>query len=147
MSENRVEQRELGDPELDALLGAAFAELVSRYGAEGRSHVQPNATYLVAVVDGEGVACAALQQADDVTGEVKRMFVSPAYRGRGLARALLKALEDEGRLRGYQTIRLTTGNLQPEAMALYQSSGYAEIPRYGKYVGQLWTHCYAKPLT
>ncbi|NUO56537.1 MAG: GNAT family N-acetyltransferase [Hamadaea sp.] len=142
-----VEKRELGDPDLAALLDAAFAQLVARYGAEGRSHVQTDASYLVAVVDGQAVACVALQHADDETGEVKRMFVSPAYRGRGLARALLAAVEDEGRARGYQTIRLTTGNQQPEAMALYESSGYAETPRYGKYVGQLWTHCYAKALT
>ncbi|MCP2322081.1 GNAT superfamily N-acetyltransferase [Hamadaea flava] len=142
-----VEQRELGDTELDALLGAAFAELVTRYGAEGRSQVQPGATYLVAVVEGQAVGCGALQAATEDSGEVKRMYVSPAYRGRGLARALLKALEQTGRDRGYRSIRLTTGNRQPEAIALYESSGYAETPRYGKYVDQLWTHCYSKTLT
>lgn len=142
----QIEERTPADKELASLIEAAFAELVARYGREGRSAVQEDARFLVAVVDGQAVACGAVQPAGSATGEVKRMFVLPAYRGRGLARALLSALERLAQGLGYQALRLATGHLQPEAIALYTSSGYAEIAPYGRYVVQPGTHCFAKQL-
>jgi GNAT superfamily N-acetyltransferase len=58
------------------------------------------------------------------------MYVVPAARGRGLARALLRALEDAARALGYETVRLDTGPRQPHVQGLYLSEGYVPIPNF-----------------
>ncbi|GAB3931084.1 GNAT family N-acetyltransferase [Kribbella albertanoniae] len=146
-----IEERPVGDPELARLLAAAFDELVGRYGAEGRSQVKDGARYLVVLDDETAVGCGAVQafEADHEhagDGEVKRMYVSPEARGRGLARVLLTCLEHVAREAGHPVMRLTTGHLQPAAIALYESSGYRRTDPWGKYVDQPSTFCYAKPL-
>ena len=141
-----IEERPLDDPELSALLAAAFAELVTRYGAEGRSQVKNGARYFVVLDDQrQAVGCAALQ-AFETNGdaELKRMYVAPQARGRGLARLLLTTLEQAARTAGHPTLRLSTGYLQPEAIALYESSGYTRTDPWGKYISEPSTYCYAK---
>jgi GNAT superfamily N-acetyltransferase len=78
------------------------------------------------------VACGGVKRLDDATGEIKRMFVAPEARGRGVARALLAALEETARGLGYERVRLDTGAKQPHAQALYASAGYAAIPDYNR---------------
>ncbi|MGW2145633.1 GNAT family N-acetyltransferase [Nonomuraea bangladeshensis] len=141
-----IEERELGDAELGTLLDAAYAELVARYGPQGRSQVKPGARYLVAVVDGGAVGCGAVQDADALTGELKRMYVAPAHRGRGIATALLGALEELALAMGHQRLRLATGLRQPEAIALYERCAYVLTEPYGSYVGAPLMRCYAKAL-
>jgi putative acetyltransferase len=145
-----VEERSPHDPELVVLLEAAFAELVVKYGTEGRSQVKDGARYFVALDDERrAVGCAALQTFDTEhpgDAELKRMYVEPQARGRGFARAVLAALEDAARTAGHPTLRLSTGHRQPEAIALYESSGYARTEPWGKYVSQPSTYCYAKAL-
>jgi GNAT superfamily N-acetyltransferase len=68
-------------------------------------------------------------------GELKRMYVVPAARRRGIARALLDHLEGEARTLGAMRLRLETGLHQPEAMALYASAGYTEAEPFGHYAG------------
>jgi GNAT superfamily N-acetyltransferase len=84
--------------------------------------------------DGSGaaVACGGVKRIGETTGEIKRMFVAPEARGRGVARALLAALEDAARALGYERIRLDTGAKQPHARALYASAGYDAIPDYNR---------------
>ena len=144
-----IEERTPADEALSKLIGAAFQELVDRYGPEGRSQVHPAASFLVAAVDGLAVGCGAVQPAGPGLGlgEVKRMYVLPAHRGRGIARSLLTALEGLAGDLGYDTLRLTTGVRQPEAIALYESSGYVRTEPYGKYVNEPLTRCYAKALS
>lgn len=141
-----IEERTTADESLAKLIDAAYQELVDRYGPEGRSQVRPGARFLTAAVDGLAVGCGAVQPAGPGLGEVKRMYVVPAYRGRGIARALLGALEELARSLGHDTLRLTTGIRQPEAIALYESSGYLRTEPYGKYVDEPLTRCYAKSL-
>ncbi|MFK4088185.1 GNAT family N-acetyltransferase [Kribbella sp. NPDC020789] len=146
-----IEERPVDDPELARLLTAAYDELVGRYGAEGRSQVKADARYLVVLDDDAVVACGAVQAfgADSEhpgDGEVKRMFVVPEARGRGFARVLLACLEHIAKQAGHPMLRLTTGELQPAAIALYESSGYRPAAPWGKYVDQPGTHCYAKSL-
>ncbi|MFC5822408.1 GNAT family N-acetyltransferase [Nonomuraea insulae] len=141
-----VEERDPGDLELAALLDAAFAELVVRYGLEGRSQVKDGARFLVASVDGLAVGCGAVQHVDDGTGELKRMYVLPDHRGRGVARSLLSALEDLARDLGYRRLRLATGLRQPEAIALYEKCAYTLTESYGKYVDAPLVRCYQKEL-
>jgi GNAT superfamily N-acetyltransferase len=142
-----IEERGIGDQELTALLGAAFDELVARYGAEGRSTVHGGARFLVAYVDGQGVGCGALQPTEDpYVGELKRMYVAPTFRGRGIATAVLSGLEELATGVGYRAIRLATGERQPEAIALYERCGYRSTEPYGKYVNDQLTRCYQKTL-
>ncbi|MEV8373999.1 GNAT family N-acetyltransferase [Kribbella sp. NPDC056861] len=142
-----IEERKLGDVELDGLLEAAFQELVRRYGGEGRSVVQEGARYLVASIDGQGVGCGALQPSKDpAIGELKRMFVAPEFRGRGIASAVLTALEELAAAAGYSTIRLATGVRQPEAIGLYERHGYRLTQPFGKYVGDELARCYQNAL-
>ncbi|HWD83851.1 MAG TPA: GNAT family N-acetyltransferase [Kribbella sp.] len=146
--DHTVEERPAHDPELTELLDAAFAELVARYGAEGRSQVKDGARYFVVLDDRRrAVGCAALQTFDTEhvgDAELKRMYVAPHARGRGLARLLLTTLETAARTAGHPVIRLSTGYLQPEAIRLYESSGYARTEPWGKYVSEPSTYCYAK---
>jgi GNAT superfamily N-acetyltransferase len=142
-----IERREAGDAELASLLDAAFAELVVRYGADGRSQVRDGATFVVAVVGGQAVGCGALQPTGEPgVGELKRMFVVPQFRGRGIASAVLLSLEALALEQGYGVLRLATGQRQPEAVSLYEKRGYSRIEPYGKYVNDPWSRCYLKPL-
>lgn len=78
--------------------------------------------------------------------EVTRMYVRPAHRGTGIARRLLQEVEDMARERGMTVIRLETGDLQPESIGLYGSSGYHRIPAFGQYAGSPLCLCFEKPL-
>ncbi len=100
----------------------------------------------VARSDGRAIGIAALVDAGDGTGELKRMFVDPAARGRGAARALLDSIEAAASRRGIRTLRLETGPKQPEAIALYTSHGYEPIDAFGPYVGDSSSLCFAKSL-
>ncbi|MFF3768050.1 GNAT family N-acetyltransferase [Streptomyces sp. NPDC001922] len=83
----------------------------------------------------------------DGDAEIKRMFVVRDARGRGLARRVLAALEDSARQAGRQRMVLETGTKQPEAIALYASSGYAPaVPKFGIYRHESLSRCFAKPL-
>lgn len=141
-----IEERTTDDAELAGLLAAAFGELVAKYGARGRSHVREGARYLVACVDGAAVGCGAVQPVDAGIGELKRMYVAPAARGRGVARSLLAALEELAGGTGVRTLRLATGERQPEAIAMYEKYGYVLSAPYGKYAAQRLTRCYEKRL-
>jgi GNAT superfamily N-acetyltransferase len=87
----------------------------------------PGSAWLVVYDDGQPVACGGLRMLDAETGEIKRMFVSAAARRRGHARRLLAALEGIARDAGTRRIRLLTTELLPEALALYDSAGYAVV--------------------
>jgi putative acetyltransferase len=142
-----VGERPAGDAELLSLLEAAFVELVSRYGPEGRSRVHDDARFVVASRGGRAVGCGAIQPSgEDGTGELKRMYVLPEFRGRGIASAVLRSLEAMAAEAGYAALRLATGDRQPEAIALYEKRGYRRVEPYGKYVNDPWSRCYHKPL-
>jgi putative acetyltransferase len=92
------------------------------------------------------VGIAALALRADSTAELKRVFVAPPARGRGVARDILRAVEDFARSQGVSAIRLETGVAQPEAIALYEKVGYHHIPRFGQYVDDETSVCMEKPL-
>ncbi|WP_265520215.1 GNAT family N-acetyltransferase [Oerskovia flava] len=80
------------------------------------------------------------------TGEVKRVFVAPEHRGRGLSRALMAELERRASAAGLRTLVLETGTLQHEAIGLYLALGYLPIERYGAYAEEADSRCFAKEL-
>jgi GNAT superfamily N-acetyltransferase len=140
------------DPAMAALAEAQQVELRARYEGDLEPGIKPTAEdVLLAVVArdeaGEPVAGGALRALDAEAVEIKRMYVIPRLRGRGLARAILARLEDEARARGFTVARLETGRLQPEAIGLYLSSGYTEIPCFGHYAGVELSRCFERRLT
>ncbi|GAB1690052.1 GNAT family N-acetyltransferase [Krasilnikovia sp. M28-CT-15] len=143
-----IESRPATDAELGTLLLAQQRELAEAHGgADGVVYLlHDTAAYLVAVVDGRAVACGAWQPLEPGAAELKRMYVRPAYRGRGIARQLVVALEEEALATGRPTLRLETGTYLPAAIALYRACGYTEIPPYGEYVGNPFSVCLEKRL-
>jgi GNAT superfamily N-acetyltransferase len=105
----------------------------------------PNGAFVVAWLDGEPVGCGALRPGRAAgIAEIKRMYVRPDARGRGISRLLLGALEAQAAQLGYAQTQLETGIRQPEAIALYESSGWSPITAYGPYADHGWTRCFAK---
>lgn len=90
----------------------------------------PDGAYLVGYEGADVVAGGGLRRLDDGVAEIKRMFVRPAARSRGVARALLDALERTAKELGYQKVRLDTGPRQVHGLALYRSAGYVDVPPY-----------------
>ena len=137
-----------------ALVAALNAELLDRYdGFDGSGGPQvasdfepPNGAFVVGWDGEEPVACGGVLRHDETTAEIRRMYVAPSARGRGLSRAVLAALEDEARELGYDFVRLETGDRQPEAIKLYVSSGFEPIPRYGPFVDDPRSVCFEKRL-
>jgi GNAT superfamily N-acetyltransferase len=121
------------------LLSEYYAEISARYPdwkpelgstASVADMSPPGGSFLVAYVSGEPVGCGTVKRFDDVTGEIKRIFVRPEGRGHGVARRILAALEEAAAAIGYTRVVLDTGERLPEAQALFRSSGYGEIPDY-----------------
>jgi putative acetyltransferase len=149
-------RRERFDTEtVRALADALEEELLSTYDGEPGSGGLPAASiceptkggaFLVGRVDGEAVACGGVARYDDTTAEIRRMYVVPSARGRGLSRRVLAALEDEARALGYSFVRLETGNLQAAAIGLYVSAGFEPIPRYGPFANDPKSVCFEKRL-
>ncbi len=99
----------------------------------------PGGAFLVGWRDGEALCCGGVKRLDERTCEIKKMFVVPEARGRGVARALLGALEDRARVLGYVVARLDTGPRQQHAERFYRRSGYAPIANFnGNPVASFW---------
>lgn len=90
----------------------------------------PGGAFVVGFEDGAPVCCGGLKRLPDGACEIKKMFVAPEARGRGVARALLEELERRARELGYATARLDTGPLQPRAQLMYERAGYAHIENF-----------------
>ena len=120
-------------PEARTARGAVLDEEERAYAAEvsPADVVAPLGAFVVAYLDGIPVGCGAVKRHAERVAEVKRVWVVPSARGRGVARALMARLEQEAGALGYRTIQLETGLRQPEAIALYTSLGYRRRAPYG----------------
>lgn len=101
---------------------------------------------VLAYVEEMVVGCGAIKSYDVQVAEVKRMYVKPEYRGRGIARTILTELENWAKELGYVRCILETGKRQPEAISLYQSMGYCITANFGQYVGVANSLCFEKHL-
>lgn len=99
---------------------------------------------VVARLDGNPVGCGAFKEYEPGVMEVKRMFVQPEVRGKGIAGRLLRELEAWMEELGYRRWILETGEKQPEAIRLYEKSGYSRIPNYGQYADVATSVCFEK---
>lgn len=150
-------------PDVQALVEEVQAEYVVRYGGPDGSPMdpamfdEPAGIFLVAY-RGEGpgadpVAMGGWRLRPDVqrlggtrVAEIKRMYVAPRGRRQGLARLLLEHLEQTARDLGVDVLVLETGVAQPEALALYESSGYEPVEKFGHYAWSPKSRCYGKRL-
>ncbi|HUE06288.1 MAG TPA: GNAT family N-acetyltransferase [Acidimicrobiales bacterium] len=139
MSNLRFERSDPEQPPASELLAEMRVELNDVYESFNRldnpplvPHElrDPGGAYLVGFEAAEVVAGGGLRRLDDGVAEIKRMFVRPAARSRGIARALLDALEQTAKELGYGKIRLDTGPKQVHGLALYRSAGYVDVPPY-----------------
>ena len=145
-------------PDARKLEGVVQEEYVERYGETDETPLAPemfdppNGLYLLVYDDADRPVATGGWRALDRNGEgyadgdaeIKRMFVVRESRGLGLARRILTALEDSAREAGRTRMVLETGIHQPEAMALYESSGYAQVTKFGHYRFHADSRCYAK---
>ena len=137
----RIEVTDPRHPDARACVAAYFAELATRFTggfdpdrsvpADDDDLTPPAGALLVARLHAEPVGCAGLKTHPDGTGgDVKRMWVSPSVRGLGLGRRLLAEVEALARASGVRTLRLETNGALTEAVSLYRSVGYREVPRF-----------------
>lgn len=161
MTRMNIQPRPFDHPDAVKLNDQVQLEYAERYGDEGdvtpldpTMFDPPRGLYLLAYDDrDEPVATGGWRTQDrnpegysDGDAEIKRMFVIPAGRGHGLARRILAALEADARAAGRTRMVLETGDKQPEAIALYTSSGYTPCAKFGHYRLYESSICMAKPL-
>lgn len=138
----RLELRPIavGYDDATELIAELDADLAVRYGSDGDpvlAHPEefelPHGRFFVVTENGAALGCAGIRRIASGTAELKRMYVRPGVRGRGLARLLLATCEQAAAELGYDELWLETGDAQPEAVALYLSAGYQPVPSFGQY--------------
>ncbi|MCW3125413.1 MAG: family N-acetyltransferase [Bacteroidetes bacterium] len=139
------------DPDFRDLVTLLDKDLRIRDGDDHEFYAQFNKidtirNAIVAYQQGTPVSCGAFKEYDKDTVEIKRMYTLPRYRGQGIAAEVLKELETWAKEKGYTACVLETGKKQPEAIRLYEKSGYAIIPNYGQYDGVENSVCMKKEL-
>ncbi len=140
------------DPVSAALIEAVQQVYVVRYGGPDATPVDPaefappRGLFLVGRLAGEPIACGGWRIVAPGLAELKRMYVASGFRGRGLSRVLLAALEDSARAAGVTRLQLETGHRQPEAIRLYETSGYTRIDNFGVYRHDPGSTCLGKSL-
>jgi GNAT superfamily N-acetyltransferase len=147
-----VTAESLDGPAGRELLAELDQDLNERYGDDETVNVHPeeflppDGIFLVVRDGEEPLACGGYRRIADDTAEIKRMYVRPQARGKGLARLVLARLEESAGAAGYRQLWLETGLAQPEAMALYESSGYQRIAPFGQFSWAPDQRCYGKVL-
>ena len=130
------------DPVAQELIGRVQQEYVQRYGGPDGAVVSPeefeppHGLFLVAEVDGAPAACGAWRSLGDGRAEMKRVYVDPAFRRRGLAQVIVDAVEADAARAGIRSLVLNTGPEQPEALALYAALDYTPVPPFGIYADE-----------
>jgi putative acetyltransferase len=127
--------------ELERELAAAYA-VESRHGYAVDTLIARGVEFFVARLDGEPAGCGGIEFFGQDYGELKRMFVRPAFRRRGVSRAMLVHLLGVARARGVPAVRLETGIHQHAAIALYESAGFARIAPFPPYFDDPVSRCY-----
>lgn len=140
-----------GHPDFIELVKQLDAELADRDGDQHDFYHQFNGIddikYAAVFYHlGTPIGCGAIKEFDNDSAEVKRMYVLPENRGKGVARVILRDLEEWAKELGFKKTILETGKGQPEAIALYEKSNYQSIPNYGQYAGVENSVCFQKIL-
>lgn len=148
-----IERRPYADPDVVRLVSEVQAEYVTRYGGIDAAVVDPaefappRGVFLVGLLDGVPSVTGGWREIEPGLVEIKRMYVVPAARRRNLARRMLAELESSAAIAGAVRVVLNTGREQPEAVALYESSGYESVPGFGHYACTPGALFYGKALS
>lgn len=124
--------------ELDAYLDPLYPS-ESQHGYDVEKLIGQGVEFFVLYEEGKAAGCGGVQlygnpsKPEDSYGEIKRMYVRPEFRGRAYAKKMLEHLEGVAGAKGYQKLRLEVGISQPEALGLYERTGYYKIPPFGDY--------------
>jgi GNAT superfamily N-acetyltransferase len=139
-------------PDVERFVTALLQEMADRYEDDPDTieRTDPGAAFVLLLDDdgtplGSGAVQRLSKSKPDATsdhGEIKRVYVVPEARGRGLSRLLMSALVDLARDLGYTWLQLETGDVQPEAIGLYESSGWVPVPNYGQYESDPRSLCF-----
>lgn len=127
------------DPVAQDLVEQVQQEYVLRYGGRDEAVVDPlefeppTGLFLVAEVEGVPAGCGAWRVHEPGVAEIKRVYVAPFFRRRGLAQVIVDALEGSAVQAGHRSVVLNSGHRQPEALALYAARGYRPVAGYGVY--------------
>jgi len=152
---NTLEFRQVDPSSPDALdliraLSAEYAQRypdTSFYGIEVEEFPATGGIFVVGYLADKPVACGTFRPMDGGDlAEIMRMFVKPGYRRQGISRKMLAYLEESARDLAFEQVCLETGIRQPEAIGLYRSAGYVEIPPFGIYVDNPLSVCFEKHL-
>jgi GNAT superfamily N-acetyltransferase len=135
----RLRARPYDDPVAQRLVEQVQQEYVQRYGGPDGAVVDPaeflppRGLFLVAEVDGVPAGCGAWRVYPPGGVEIKRVYVTPDFRRRGVAQAVMGVLESSAARAGHRSAVLNTGDRQPEALAMYEALGYEPVAGYGIY--------------
>lgn len=137
--------------DFETLITALNQELVGIYPDYLSFYAEFNDTnllthVLIAYAGEEPIACGGLKPFAEDALEVKRIFVRPPYRGKGISKQILLGLEAWAKEMGYTRCVLETGTKQHAALALYRSVGYQPIPCYEQYESAESSICFEKGL-
>lgn len=148
----KLERTDSTNQDFIELVRALDSDLAERDGGEHSFYAKFNTidrikNVVVAYEDGRAVSCGAIKEFAPGVMEVKRMYTLPEHRGRGIAGKVLRELEKWAAELGCEKCVLETGKRQPEAIALYEKSGYRVIENYGQYVGVENSVCFEKEVT
>jgi ribosomal protein S18 acetylase RimI-like enzyme len=139
-------------PDAQPLIEELEAHLASRYPRESRHGfsveklLRERVAFFVSRADGQPAGCGGVMIVGREYAEIKRMYVRPAFRGRGLGRLMLEHLVAHARAHGLRVVRLETGIHQREAIALYESGGFRRIGPFGPYTDDPLSRCYEKTI-
>jgi GNAT superfamily N-acetyltransferase len=141
----------LDDPRARALEADYLVDMAVRYGGgPGPVHADgfepPGGCFVVVVLGGRPVGCGGFRAHRSGIAEMKRMYVDPLSRGRGIGRRMLAFLEERARSASYTDMWLETGSAQPEAIALYRSAGYEPMVPYGEFKRDERSRCFSRRL-
>ena len=151
----QIRKCSLASPEAVRLIAALNSELEASHPEPGSTHFSLSGeqvaeglgAFLVAWLDEVAVGCGAVRRLDESTAELKRMYVDPQVRGKGIGRALVESLEREARGLGVTRVVLETGTRLAPAIRLYEGLGYIRIPLFGEYLSSPGTSvCFGKSL-
>ncbi len=138
-------------PVAAALVAALDLELTRRYpglpiyGIDAPGFEERGGVFVVAYEEGVPAGCGAFRRHDGAA-EIKRMYVAPEFRRRGLGKQILRFLVNEAARLGFPRAILETGTGQPEAIKLYTEEGWTPVPVFGPYVGDPLSVCFEKRL-
>jgi len=134
------------------MMEALWEEIQTRYDFKSPNPVDPasfagtRAGFWIAFANNEPVGSIAIVPLSDHEAELDIMYVVPSFRGSGIAKELLTALEQHAKENEFTIIKLRAGAPQPEALRFYEKSGFTEITAFGKWVNDVTALCFEKKL-